>query len=67
MYASKELNRPDIRLTLDYAEDFIVIKKIFQNFKKKKYFNLKKIIKFLDKNPNIKKINSKYDKHFKIN
>lgn len=67
LYAPKELNRPDIRLTLDYPEDFVVLKKIYFKFKKNKYFNLKKIIKFLDENPKIKKINSKHEKHFKIN
>lgn len=38
------------RLTLDYKSDYLVIKNIFDNlYSKDKFFDLKKIIKYLDK------------------
>ena len=64
--ANIKYDRPDLRLTLDYEADFLMFKKILKHFKNYKYFNLQKIIKFLDKNPKIKKINSKYDKHYTL-
>jgi len=65
--AKYKYNRPDLRLTIDYKEDFIVLKKIISSLNKKfKYFNLSKIINFLDQNPKLKNINSKYAKHYKI-
>ena len=64
--ANIKYDRPDLRLTLDYEADFLLFKKILKHFKNYKYFNLQKIIKFLDKNPKIRKINSKYDKHYTL-
>ena len=65
--AQKKHNRPDLRITLDYPEDFKLIKKIFIFFNKKyKYFDLSKIISFVDKNPKYKKLNSKYAKHYEL-
>ena len=50
-----------IRLTLDYHEDYVLIKKIFDNlYKKNKYFTLEQILKFLKKNKKITNINKKY-------
>ena len=47
------------RLSLDYHEDFIVIKSIFEALNiKNPNFTLEDIISWLDSNPNIKKINS---------
>lgn len=58
------INKKDlsgIRLTLDYKEDFEVIKKVYENlYKKNKYFNLNEILKFLNNNPNLYKINKEY-------
>ena len=46
------------RLTLDYKEDFFVIWSIFNKlYKKKKFFELKHILDYLKKNPNILKNN----------
>lgn len=56
--SNKKLKRPEIRLTLDYFEDYLLIKKIYQHFIKKHNFTLEKIIDFLDQNPKIKNINS---------
>lgn len=58
--APPELYYPKLGLTLDEPNDYLLIKKIFQNFHlKKKYFTCLDIINFLNKNPKIKKINSK--------
>ena len=54
-------NLSNIRLTLDYEEDFIVISKIFKHFKSYDYFSLDDILNFLENNPDVIKINS----HFK--
>ena len=46
---------------MDYKEDYIVIKTIFENlYPKNNYFALEDIIEWLEKNPQIKKINSHY-------
>ena len=67
LIAKKKYNRPDLRLTLDYREDFQLIKKIIIYLSKKhKYFNLAKIINFIDENPKYKNLNSKYAKHYQI-
>jgi len=50
-----------IRLTLDYYEDYLLIKKIFDNlYYKNKYFSLREILVFLKKNQKLLKINEKY-------
>jgi len=56
-----KLYKKNIRLTLDYHEDYIIIKKIFDNlYKKNRYFTLEQILKFLKKNKKITNINKKY-------
>ena len=56
---------PGLRMTLDYPEDLIFIKKIFKElYRKKKFFNLTDIINLLTKKPNIIKINEKCAKKF---
>jgi spore coat polysaccharide biosynthesis protein SpsF (cytidylyltransferase family) len=51
----------NFRLSLDYKEDYIVIKTIFENlYPKNNFFALEDIIEWLEKNPQIKKINSHY-------
>ena len=56
---SKEINRPDIRLTLDYLEDYKVIKSIFDSlYSNNNYFSALDIMTFLDNNPQIKALNS---------
>ena len=55
----KELQRPDLRLTVDNPEDLLVARIIQDEIgKNDSPIELKKIIKFLDKNPEVKKINS---------
>ena len=49
------------RLVLDYIEDFKLISKILKHFnKQKKEYYLKDIIKYINKNPKVKKINSHF-------
>jgi len=75
-----KLNRPELRLTLDYDEDYELIRNIYFNIPFKKVLNLYNVIDYLDKNPEIVKINQKcvqldldekikekIDKHYKEN
>ena len=57
----EELIRKDIRLTVDYPEDLILCRKIYEKFKKKRPFiPLHEIIKFLDSKPHLKELVKKY-------
>ncbi len=75
-----KLNRPELRLTLDYDEDYELIRNIYSNIPFKKVLNLYNVIDYLDKNPDIAKINKncvqldldkkikeEIDKHYKEN
>lgn len=63
---NKKLCRPDIRLTVDYLEDFELAKRIYQNLPNN--FSLQDIIVLIDKNPDLRKINKlaqdKWKKNF---
>ena len=62
----KIYKRPEIRMTLDYPDDFKFFKNVIENLgKEKKYFSLKDIIKYLDKNPKVVKINQYLQEKFK--
>jgi len=51
---------PELGLTLDEKEDFFLIKKIFNKFwKRRRNFSCLEVVNYLNKNKNIKKINSK--------
>ena len=50
---------------MDYKEDLILIRKIFNIFKNTKFFSLTDIIKLLDNNKNLLDINKKYYIKFK--
>ena len=50
-----EYKRTDIRLTLDYEDDFNFFKNIFENLKLD--FNLKDVVNYIDSNPHVKEIN----------
>ncbi len=54
------IDHSDIRLTLDHKEDYELIKIVIEKFSNDNIFNLQKIINFIDCNPNLKNINSKY-------
>ena len=49
------------RWTLDYDEDYIFLKKVFENFIDKPQFKMKDVMDFLSKNPDVDKINKKYN------
>lgn len=52
-----KLNRPKLRFTLDYEEDYTFIKNIYSNVPFDKVLNLNDVIDYLDKNPELIKIN----------
>lgn len=60
--------RPEIRMTLDYPDDFKFFEAVIKGLGgAKKDLNLKDIIDFLDRNPNIIKINQYLQKEFEEN
>ena len=61
----KKICRPDIRLTIDYAEDYELAKIIFSELGEK--FTLHDIIKLLDKNQELTKNNQKLQKKYQKN
>ncbi len=62
----KIYKRKELRLTADYPEDLIVLREIYSHLKKKyPRIKVKDIIKFLDKNKNLKELISKYTKESK--
>jgi len=60
--AEGKLKRPDIRITVDYPEDFQLVEEIYKALYRpeKPYFSTLEVIEFLDSHPEIKKINEKY-------
>ncbi|HPG30943.1 MAG TPA: hypothetical protein PKY81_08085 [bacterium] len=58
--------RPEIRMTLDYEDDFKFFKTIIEHFYKieKKDFSLRDIMDFLNENPDIIKINQYLQERF---
>ena len=48
--------KKDIRMTLDYPEDFIFFKTVIEHFGEQDY-NLRQIYDFIEINPHIRKIN----------
>jgi len=55
--AHSDYYRPDLRLTLDENLDYMLVKKIFEEFTNKNYFTSMEIFKFLDSNPSLKALN----------
>ena len=52
----KALSRPEVRLTVDYAEDLIFCQKVYNSLKEEdKLIPVEKIIKFWDQNPELRK------------
>jgi len=52
-----QLNRKDLRLTVDYPEDLALCRKVYKKFiNQAPMFKIKSIVKFLDKNPALKKM-----------
>ncbi len=66
----KKLQRPEIRLTLDYKEDFLLIEKIFDKlYQEGQVIRLEMIVDFLTENPKLLEINKDvqklYEQHLK--
>lgn len=57
--ARGKFNRPELRLTLDYEQDYELLHNIYSNLPFKKVIKLSDVIDYLDKNPKIVKINQK--------
>ena len=57
---SKYKFNKNLRLTLDYKEDFLLLKKIFLNFSKEKrnIITIPQVINFINKNKKLIKLNS---------
>lgn len=66
--AEEELKRENYRMTLDYEEDYLFFQRVISDLGLEN-LNLKNIIEFLDKNPEVSEINKgvseKYWKRFK--
>jgi len=59
--ASQEFARPQWRVTIDYAEDFQLVTKIFSKlYDKKSFIKYELLVKFLDNNSHLLEINKKY-------
>ena len=59
--ASQNLNRQEWRLTVDYEEDFKLMEKIFEElYNESTYIKYTEIVKFLDNNQDLLKINEKH-------
>lgn len=54
----ERIKRPQYRLTIDYSEDYELMKRVFLHFDQSQWFSIGDVIKFLDDNPEIAKINS---------
>lgn len=55
--AKDGVNRPDLRLTMDYIEDYNVFRNIYNNFKEDEVVNLYDAIEFLEEHPEIRDLN----------
>ena len=55
--AENKLRKPNYRLTLDYNEDYKLINHLYTTISFKTTLELSKVIKYLDKHPEIAKIN----------
>jgi spore coat polysaccharide biosynthesis protein SpsF len=58
------LQRPEIRMTLDYDDDLKFFKMIFDHFSDHPAFTLRDVIKFLDENPDVIGINQYLQEKF---
>jgi len=58
--------RDDIRMTLDYRDDFLFFEKVINSFEKDD-FNLRDIVELIDRSPEIKEINFYLEEEWKNN
>ena len=56
------LKRPDIRITVDWPEDLIVVREVYKALKKEnKFIKVEDIIKYLDDHPKLNEVNNWID------
>ena len=55
--ARGKMNKPDLRLTLDYPEDYELINKLYNNISFGDVLYLNEVVEYLDNHPEITKIN----------
>jgi len=60
-YVKKQLRRSDIRLTVDFPEDLILVREIVSRLKHKKIPKLQEILDAINKNPWLMDINKKHN------
>ncbi len=53
----EEINRPDYRLTLDYPQDYKLLRLLFDNIPFEKLMDLSAVVEYIDKNPSVLEIN----------
>ena len=58
------LQRPEIRMTLDYDDDLKFFKVVFDHFADNPFFTLRDVVKYLDENPEVIKINQYLQERF---
>lgn len=59
---SQALHRPDIRLTVDYPEDLIVVREVYKALKNEgQFLKIDEIIKYMDEHPQLKAVNGWID------
>ena len=64
----KIYRRPEIRMTLDYYDDFRFFRHIIEKLDKgEKYFSLRDVVEYLDRNPDIILINQYLQKEWEDN
>ena len=62
----EDLRHPEIRLTIDYPEDFELVKEIFDRlYQEGKIFRLKEVMQLLKKHPELMEINKKCQELYK--
>jgi len=61
-----EIHNPDIRMTLDYQEDYLFFKTIFERFyPKQTFFTLREILRLLKEHPEIIRINEEMQETYR--
>ena len=57
-----DVDYPELRLTVDHAEDFELVTKIYEAlYSERRPFELADVMTFLDKNPKLAKLNKKWN------
>ena len=57
--------RPDLSFEIDEEADFVVIKKLLENFSQRTDFSLEDLIKFMDENPHLRELTANVERRWK--